>query len=209
MKDMLEGNQSGSSANSWLQRKHRQRSGKKETEQRKSATPGGVFPSLLFFLGFSPTQASRIFQQHVGPRRMIQKRNTGFAAHKQSHKYRFCGLEAEPGFKQKHSGEKKQHSKASFSVLSTWLKKHTEKAKRDTERERGRRWWGLDLPKVVQGIHVAEGVSPILRQRMKRGIKGRDYGGEGEVSAWEERAVHMLKQPFPFVFTSSKNLSLF
>lgn len=73
MKDMLEGNQSGSSANSWLQRKHRQRSGKKETEQRKSATPGGVFPSLLFFLGFSPTQASRIFQQHVGLRRMIQK----------------------------------------------------------------------------------------------------------------------------------------
>lgn len=67
---------------------------------------------------------------------MIQKRNTGFAAHKQSHKYRFCGLEAEPGFKQKHSGEKKQHSKASFSVLSTWLKKHTEKAKRDRERER-------------------------------------------------------------------------
>lgn len=55
MKDTLKYNQSGFSANSWLQRKHRQRGGKKETDERKSAIPKGDFP-LSFFLDFSPTQ---------------------------------------------------------------------------------------------------------------------------------------------------------
>ena len=117
-------------------RENTDRGVERRRQNRESQQLLEEFFPLLFFLGFSPTQASHIFQQHVGLRRMIQKRNAGFAAHKQSHKYRFCGLEAEPGFKQKHSGEKKQHSKASFSALSTWLKNHTEKAKRD--RERGR-----------------------------------------------------------------------
>lgn len=55
-----------------------------------------------------------------------------------------------------------------------------------------------DLPEVVQGIHVAGEDSPVLEREMKGGMKEGDYGGEGEVSAWEERAVHMLEQMQPF-----------
>lgn len=48
VKDSLKGNQSGFCANSWLQRKHRPTSGKKETHERKSATTGGDFSSPTF-----------------------------------------------------------------------------------------------------------------------------------------------------------------
>ena len=54
---LLKGNQSDASANSWPQRKHRQRAGKKETGERKSATPRGDFPlavSLVVPLQLKP-----------------------------------------------------------------------------------------------------------------------------------------------------------
>lgn len=75
MKDMLKGNQSGFSANSWLQRKHRQTGGKRETEERKSATPRGDFFLSWFFppKNFSSTQAIFIFKQHVKLEGMIQR----------------------------------------------------------------------------------------------------------------------------------------
>lgn len=69
------------------------------------------------------------------------------------------------------------------------------KAQKHRETEGKRWWWGVmfsGLPKIVQGIHVAGEDSAVLKPGMKAGIKGRDYGGEGEVSAWEESAVHML-----------------
>lgn len=112
--------------------------GKEETDERKSATPGGDFPSSPVsppLLLFSPTKASCIIQQNV------QLENEG-GRYKKRERYIYR-----------------------FPYGQTMLLLLFEK---EAEVMRS----CVALPEIVQGIHVAEEDSPILKQRMKGGING-------------------------------------
>lgn len=60
------------------------------------------------------------------------------------------------------------------------------------------------LPEIVQGVHVAEEDSPVLKQRMKGGIKGEIMEERGKCQP-ERREQHTccptLKQTQPFPFS--------
>lgn len=183
MKDML--GVTNHAANSWLQRKLRPRGGKKEPDERKSATPRGDFP-LPFFLDFFPTQASGIFQQHAGLERMTRKEIQVFLHDKQSYKCCLKKQTVSAGWKPSQALNRNVRERRSNAPNSVLLElTQFQKAQKSQKSSH------IDLPEIVQGIHVAGEDSPVLKAKDERRYKGgRLWRRGGSVSLRGESGTH-------------------